>query len=132
MKIEDLPQDKSALENITRELCYAKDSSGKYSSGLSSGWVVKADALDNAWNDINEKITEAKELVLSGKVSPIYYYMVKNIMNIALLSQHTGYWKFSTKRHLNSRIFNSLSNEKLVKYATVFNVTIEELKNPFL
>ena len=76
MKKKDLPQDESALNEFTREVCYVKNSEGKYEADLSSGWDVKNEALDNAWNDINEQITEAKALIAAGKKSPIYYFFI--------------------------------------------------------
>ena len=58
MKKEEVPQDKSALENVTRELMYVKNKDGKYTTDLSTGWDVKKEALDNAWDDINERVKE--------------------------------------------------------------------------
>jgi len=129
MQKKDLPQDKGALINTTRELTYVVSADGKYETALSSGWNVKADALDYAWDEINSQINEAKALVLAGKKSPIYYFMVKNIMTIRLLSSYTGFWSFTTKRHLNPRVFRKLSNKTLEKYAAAFNITIGELTN---
>mgnify|MGYP000601484792 CR=1 FL=1 len=54
-----------------------KNSDGKYERGLSSGWDVKSEALDNAWEDINEQITAAKKAIIAGEKSPIYYFFVK-------------------------------------------------------
>ena len=73
MKKEDLPQDKSALSHMTRELCYVKDADGKYGTGLSTGWDVKKDALDNAWQDINERVKEAALTVKNGEKSPVFF-----------------------------------------------------------
>jgi hypothetical protein len=129
MKKEELPQDKSALGNVTRELCYVKDKDGKYTTGLSTGWEVKKDALDNAWNDINEKVKEAAIAVKKGEKSPILYFMELRLMDLQLLSDYTGFWKFNIKRHLRPKVFHSLSEKKLSIYAKVFEVSLEELKN---
>ena len=53
MKKEDLPQDKSPLDNFTREVCYVKNKEGKYETSLSKGWDVKSAALDQACFEIN-------------------------------------------------------------------------------
>jgi hypothetical protein len=129
MKKDQLPQDKSALENVTRELCYVKDEDGKYTTGLSSGWDVKKDALDNAWDDIRERVKEAADLVKRGEKSPVYYYMELNLMDISLLSEYTGFWKFTIKRHIKPSVFNSLSEKKLSIYAKVFKINSDQLKN---
>ena len=41
MKKEDIPQDDGALNKLTREVVYATDSAGNYTTELSTGWEVK-------------------------------------------------------------------------------------------
>lgn len=129
MKKEDLPQDQSALEGVTRDLCYVKDSNGKYTTDLSKGWDIKKQALDNAWDDINERVTEAATLVAKGEISPIYYFMEKKLMDLTLLAAYTGFWKFTIKRHFKPSVFQSLSDKKLQGYAHAFEISVEELKH---
>lgn len=129
MKKEDLPQDPSALVGVTRDLCYVKDANGKYTTDLSIGWDVKKQALDNAWNDINERINEAALQVKYGKMSPVFYFMEKKLMDLTLLSGYTGFWKLTIKRHFKPSIFKSLSDTKLTAYAKAFDISAEELKN---
>lgn len=128
MKKEDLPQDPSALVGVTREVCYVKDKDGKYTSDLSTGWDVKKQALDNAWEDINDRVQEAAAKVKSGEISPIYYFMEKKLMDISLLSGYTGFWKFTIKRHFKPSVFKSLSDSKLEVYAKAFDISLDELK----
>lgn len=129
MKKKDLPQDTSALEGITRDLCYVKDADGKYTTDLSTGWDVKKQALDNAWEDINERVAEAALLVKQGGKSPVYYFMEKALMDLPVLAGYTGFWQFTIKRHFKPSVFKSLSNECLQAYANTFEISIEELKN---
>lgn len=129
MKKEDVPQDPSALTGITRDLCYVKDKNGKYTTDLSIGWNVKKQALDNAWEDINERVSEAAALVKKGEKSPIYYFMELKLMDIGLLSSYTGFWKWTIKRHFKPAVFNSLSTKKLEQYAKTFDISIDELKH---
>ena len=129
MKKSDTPQDKSALASMTREVCYVKNKDGKYETELSTGWDIKTDALNNAWDDINEQVEEAKKLVLNGKKSPIYYYYVLQLMDFKVLSGYTGIWPIFIKRHMTSKGFSRLSDKKLSKYAKAFNITLEALKN---
>jgi len=128
MKKEEVPQDLGSLGKITREVCYATDASGKYTTELSKGWDVKTNALDVTWENIDHKVDAAREKVLRNEASPILFFMEKNIMNIGILASYTGFFKWQVKRHLKPAVFQHLSNKKLSKYATVFNVTIEELK----
>lgn len=129
MKKEDLPQDTSALEGVTRDLCYVKDADGKYTTDLSKGWDVKKQALDNAWEDINERVAEAAQLVKSGEKSPIYYFMEKKLMDLPILAGYTGFWQFTIKRHFKPSVFKTLSNGRLQVYANAFEITVEDLKN---
>jgi hypothetical protein len=128
MKKEDVPQDPSALVGVTRDVCYVKDKDGKYTTDLSIGWDVKKQALDNAWEDINERIAEAAAKVKSGEISPIFYFMEKKLMDLPLLSGYTGFWQWTIKRHFKPSVFKSLSESKLNTYAKAFDISVEELK----
>ncbi len=113
---------------MTREVCYVKDSDGKYITDLSTGWNVKKDALDNAWEDIKERTENARLAVKNGEKSPICYYMELRLMDLQILSGYTGFWKFTIKRHFKPSVFNTLSDAKLKKYAKAFDISLEELK----
>ena len=128
MKKENVPQDMSSLGKITKEVCYATDSSGKYTTELSSGWDVKINALDVAWKDVEERINKAKQRVLNGEASPLLFFMEYRLMDIGILSDYTGFWKWQIKRHLQPAVFKNLSDRKLQKYAEAFNVKAEDLK----
>lgn len=128
MKKSDIPQDESALSNYVKELCYAVDENGKYATGLSTGWEVKAQALNLTLSDVQKRVNDAIQKVKNKEASPILVYMEANMMDIGILSAYTGFWKFTIKRHLKPKIFQTLSNNKLQKYAEVFNVSIEQLK----
>ncbi len=129
MKKEDLPQDQSAITGVFRDYCYVKDKDGKYTTDLSIGWEVKKQALDNAWDDINERVEEAAMLVKSGEKSPIYYFMEKKLMDLVVLSGYTGFWKMTIKRHFKPSVFATLNDEKLLVYAKTFDISLEELKS---
>ena len=129
MKKEELPQDKSALEVMTRELLYVKNSNGKYTTGLSTGWDIKKEALDSAWDDIKERVELARMAVRNREMSPIYYFMELRLMDLTVLSGYTGFLKFTIKRHFKPYVFQRLSNEKLTTYAKIFDISINELKD---
>jgi len=128
MKKENVPQDMSALGKITKEVCYATDSSGKYVTELSNGWEVKIDALDVAWKDVQERVATAKQKVLNNEASPLLFFMEYRLMDLSILSDYSGFWKWQIKRHLKPEVFKRLSDKKLQKYAEAFNVKVDELK----
>ena len=129
MKKEEIPQDDGALNKLTKEVVYAVDNSGKYVTELSTGWDVKATALDVAWEDIEHRVQDAKQKVLNGEASPLLYYMELKLMDPAIVASYTGFWKWQIKKHLKPGVFKKLSENKLKKYADVFEVTVDELKN---
>lgn len=131
MKKEEIPQDNGALGKIAKEVTYVVDENGNYSTGQSSGWDVKTEALNVAWHDVEAKIEAAKQKVLHGEASPILYFMEKKIMDLNILASYTGYWKWTIKKHLKPSGFQKLSDDKFKKYAALFEISVEELKDPF-
>ena len=128
MKKEEIPQDNGALNKLTKEVCYAVDKDGKYTTELSTGWEVKAKALDAAWEDIAQRVATAKQKVLNNEASPLLYFMELRLMDIAIVSAYTGFWKWTVKQHLKPSVFQKLPEKKLQQYATAFNVSIADLK----
>ena len=128
MKKEEIPQDDGALNKLTREVVYAVDNTGKYTTELSTGWDVKSTALDAAWKDIKERVAAAKQKVINKQASPLLYFMELRLMDLAIVSAYTGFWKWTIRQHMKPDVFNKLSEKKLQQYATAFNVTIADLK----
>lgn len=130
MKKKEVPQDKSNLESANfRELCYAVDENGVYTTENSSGWEPKTVALNNAIEEINERIEDSKNRVIEGKTSPIEYYMELHKMDVGILASYAGIWQFNVKRHFKPSVFKKLSEKTLKKYAEVFDISVEELQD---
>lgn len=130
MKKEEVPQDESNLASANiKDMVYAVDENGEYVTELSTGWAPKTIALDNAINVIEERIEDAKKRVLENKTSPIEYYMEVHKMDLPILSSYVGLWKWRVKRHFKPSVFKKLNNKILQKYADVFEISIEQLKN---
>jgi len=130
MEKDNVPQDKSNLtKNNVKELLYATDENGNYTTTLSTGWEPKTIALSNSIDEINERIADAKQQVLNGEASPIVYFMEVNKMDLTILASYVGLWKWRVKRHFKPDIFATLNDKILQKYADTFEVSIEELKN---
>ena len=106
-----------------------QDEDGKYTTGLSEGWDVKKDALNSAWDEINERIADAEKEVRIGLKSPIHYFMEVKLMDLMVLSGYVGIWPFNVKRHLKPDVFNRMSDRKLQRYADAFEIELSELKD---
>ena len=130
MKKDEVPQDKGNLSKSNmKELVYATDENGSYTTALSTGWEPKTIALSNSIDEINERIAAAKEQVKNGEVSPIVYFMEFSKMDISVLSSYVGMWQWRVKRHFKPVVFAKLSDKILQKYAETFNISVEELRN---
>ena len=115
------------LQGKLREPIYSLDENGNYTTVQSVGWNPKNEVMKEAWDQVNEKVENARNKVLSGELSPLAYYIEKNIMDIGLVANYMGIWRWTVKRHLKPKIFARLKEETLEKYARVFNITKEQL-----
>lgn len=129
MKKKEVPQDKGLYEGLLEDVCYAVDENGNYTVVRSTGWQPKTDALLQAWEVINEKVEEVKQQVLAGELSPIAYYMEKNLMDLKLLAAYTGLPKRKVRKHLKPGRFNKLDDQTLMRYAETFGISVEMLRN---
>jgi len=128
LKAKDVPQDDAnMLQGKLREPIYSLDENGNYTTVKSVGWNPKNEVMKEAWDQVNEKVEHARNKVLSGEMSPLGYYIEKNIMDIGLVAKYMGIWRWTAKRHLKPNIFARLKEETLEKYAQVFNITKEQL-----
>lgn len=130
MKVEDVPQDLKYFKGtIVRDLDYAVDADGRYTSVRSDGWAPKSEALEITLDDIYEQCQEILEQVKEGKSSPLEYHAMKNMMPIDLLSDYTGFSKRTIRKHFIPKNFDKLDDETLATYADVLRITVEELKS---
>lgn len=128
MKEDDIPQDASKLEDKNiRELYYVLDKEGKYTTGLSTGWEAKSIALDLTIDLFNQQLEEARQEVLNGEKSPIYYFMLKEKMDVGILAGYVGKFQWTVKRHFKPTVFQKLSTKVLQEYAAVFEIEIQQL-----
>jgi len=114
MKIKDVPQDDDGFlqEGKVRDLCYAIDEDGNYKQVLSIGWNPKNEAMKLALQLVDEQVENTKQAVIEGKLSPLAYYMGKNMMDVKLLSQYTGIPKRKIRKHPVIGIFCSKSERE--------------------
>ncbi|HVI43279.1 MAG TPA: hypothetical protein VM802_00350 [Chitinophaga sp.] len=128
MKKEEVPQDGDNLhEGTFKQIMYAVDNSGNYVQVQSAGWEPEYIALGQAWDEVNEKVKAARARVEAGEISPVAYYMEKNLMDLPLLASYVGKFQWQVKRHMNPAVFNRLSNKMLQRYADAFKITTDDL-----
>ena len=129
MKKKDVPQDDENLfEGKVKVVKYAVDDEGNYETVGSSGWEPENVVLKQAWDEINKKVQGTLVKIEAGELSPLAYHMEKNIMDVGMLSQYMDISKRNVSKHLEPNGFNSLDEKTLIKYAEVFDISVEELK----
>ena len=74
-------------------------------------------------------LRETEAAVKAGKLSPIAYFMQKSLMDVALLAKYVGKWQWTVRRHLKPRGFSKLNAATLAAYASVFNISVDDLKS---
>lgn len=128
MKKHEVPQDDDGfMEGKQMDLSYAVDENGNYVTVPSFGWAPKNEALSQAWDVIHERMKETRQQVLQGKLSPIAYFMEKNIMDEKLLATYVGLSKWKVRRHLKPAGFNKIEERVLRRYADTFGIPVEAL-----
>ena len=130
MKSKEVPQDDAnMMRGKWKDPIYTVNEKGEYVTSYSMGWDAKNAVMQQAWDNIHEKVNQVKERVLAGELSPITYYMEKNIIDVDLLAKYIGIWKFKAKRHLKQKHFVKLNDELLAQYTDIFNITVAKLKD---
>ncbi|MBU2510065.1 hypothetical protein KJ966_01965 [bacterium] len=128
MREDEVPQDKGVIGDNYR-VNYALDKEGKYKLVKSSGCDSVNVANEQAWSVIHQQVAEVKNRIKLGELSPIAYFMTINQMDVKILSQLVNMMGLRIRRHLKPRIFSKLPQPILQKYASAFNISLEELKS---
>lgn len=128
MKIKQVPQHADTIYEGEKKLIYALDDNNKFSAVSTQGWEAEIESLKGAISAINRCSDDALSRALSGKTSALEYHMYHQRLDVAMLAQAMGKFKWQIKRHFNPKIFSSLSDNVLEKYAEVLDVDIALLK----
>ncbi|MFH1159921.1 MAG: hypothetical protein V1733_03115 [bacterium] len=111
-----------------RELFYEYNSDGTYDKEVRLHDDSDKLFINQAWEVFDERTEEARQKVYAGKVSPIVYYMERDLMDPLGLAMQAGISLWRVKRHLKPGVFKRLNDETLQKYANVFSISVDQLK----
>jgi len=128
MEKKDIPMDGSTFGGFSPTRYYVSNENGDIELVLSSGWEPVNIVNDDFWESINEDIAGVLERVKKGELSPLAYHMYKYLMDAKVLAQYVGLPRWRVKQHLKPRVFNSLDDETLKRYASFFKITVEQLR----
>ena len=128
MEKDKVPQDDAnILEGKLKVVKYAVDKDGSYTRVKTVGWEPENIVLNQAWEEINEKVAKVRKKVLDGKLSPIAFHMEKQMLETAMLAGYTGFSSFMVRLHKKPWFFKRLSDSQLEKYAHAFRISRDEL-----
>mgnify|MGYP003694471057 CR=1 FL=1 len=93
----------------------------------SRGWEVEEIVTRQAVQDLERLAREARERALAGLTSPLEVHMYRARMDLALLSQTTGLWRWRIRRHFRPQVFARLSCPLRRRYADALGLSLEAL-----
>lgn len=128
MDIDDIPQDDSKSYNGLKKVIYGTQN-GHYQAATSTGWQAESYATEMAVEELDAQTEAAREAVLRGEYSPLYFQMFRFRHDEASLAMAAGVWKWQLRRHLKPEVFAKLSAKTLQKYADALQIPIAELKS---
>lgn len=117
-----------AVTDGQQTVSYVADDSGRPTLAPGSIWQPVAEANRQAWQEIDRKTAAARALVTGGRVSCLHYYMTANQMDLGLLAGSTGQARWRVWLHLRPWGFRRLARRTLERYAALFQVRVEDLR----
>jgi hypothetical protein len=124
---KDVPQEGNATLGGHRKAVYAVGEDGRLRLVASRGWEAEEIVTRQAVEDLERRAADARRRALAGEASPLEYHMYRARMDLALLSQTTGLWRWRIRRHFRPRVFARLSPALRRRYAGALGVSLEAL-----
>lgn len=128
MDKNNVPQDNSSTYANNKKAIYARDEDGSVKVVRSSGWTVEEAVTKLALEDLEEYAAEAYCEVKNGLKAPLYYHMYAIRMDLQVLADSTGFFKWTVRRDFTPEVFARISKKRLAVYAEAMGKTSEELK----
>ena len=127
MRERDVPQEGNTTLAGYRKAVYAVADDGKVRLVASRGWEVEEIVTRQAIDDLARLADEARERCRAGLTSPLEVHMYRSRMDLALLSQTTGLWRWRIRRHFRPQVFARLPTALRQRYADALGLSLEAL-----
>ena len=128
MEMKNVPQEGNKTLGGHKKAVYAKDAGGHIVAVASKGWEVEEIVTSQAVEEMQALTETARQNVLNGLSAPLEYWMYVRRMDLLLLAQSTGIWRWRIRRHFHPEIFARLSPGVLARYAEALSLTIQQLQ----
>lgn len=127
MRDREVPQEGNATLAGHLKAVYAVADNGRVHLVASRGWEVEEIVTRQAVEDLERLAREARQRALDGLTSPLEVHMYRARMDLALLSQTTGLWRWRIRRHFRPEVFARLSPALRRRYADALGISPEAL-----
>lgn len=128
MRERDVPQEGNAVLEGHRKAVYAVGEDGKLRIVASRGWEVEETVTRQAVEHLERRAEDARHRVLAGHTSPLEYHMYRARMDVALLAQAVGIWRWRVRRHFRPAVFARLSPDLRRRYADALGIDAAALQ----
>jgi hypothetical protein len=123
MKEKDLKVEFKPQELIL----YAEKEDETYEA-VKTGSIAAKLYLDDYFMKQENLDRELRSELSAGKISPVYYYMLKQDIGLGDLAKRMGIRKRKLRKHFKPDGFAKLDEAMLQKYAVIFGVTVEGMR----
>ena len=127
MKKAEVPQQNAKAFMGHSKLLYATDEQGRYAPAPCNGWEAEEIVLDQAIAEYVRQAEGAWQRARTGSGSTLEYHMFKQRMDVVLLAQSTGFFKWMVRRHLKPGVFQTLSAARRERYADALGASAADL-----
>jgi hypothetical protein len=128
MRKQDVPQDWGPEAEV-RRLMYAVDESGRFVGVQSVGWDVSNTGFNKYWEHVGQIIAAARADVAEGRKSPLWYWMQVSLLDVRMLADYMGLWRWRVRRHMRPGVFAKLKPALLDRYAAVFQIEPAQVRS---
>ena len=116
------------IENKKQEMILFAEKDDKTYGAIKSGSYVVKHFLSDFYLKKENLEKALREELKKGNISPVFYYMLLQDMGPGDLAKRVGISKRKLRKHFRPDAFAKLSEAMLQKYAIVFGVTVEQIK----
>ncbi len=127
MKKNEVPQQNAKAFMGHSKVLYALDEQGRYVPTPCNGWEAEEIVLDQAIAEFQHSAAAAWQRARQGVGSALEYHMYRQRMDLVLLAQSTGFFRWRVRRHLRPGVFEKLSNRCRQHYAEALGLAPAQL-----
>ncbi|MCX6278724.1 MAG: hypothetical protein NT004_11575 [Bacteroidetes bacterium] len=123
-------EENELIYTYNRELFYHFDKEKGFTQAVDYQNPNNQIIIKQSWDAAQQRLYEIKQQVIAGKLSPVAYHMERILMEVPMLAAYMEISKWRVKRHLKPGVFKKLKSETIIRYAKVFDIPVDDLKNP--